>query len=57
LLKEKQYYCKRKEIAVNKELEQLEDKASLLKDPLLLEPVTRTANLNFLSLELIANLG
>jgi hypothetical protein len=32
LLKEKRYYCERKEITANKELEQLEDKVEMLKD-------------------------
>jgi hypothetical protein len=55
LLKEKQYYRERKEIAANKELEQLEDKAGMLKDVPLLELVACTANLNSLDLEPLAN--
>ena len=57
LLREKQYSSKREEIATTKELERLEDKARMLKELPLLEPVTRTANLNFLDLELLTNLG
>jgi hypothetical protein len=57
LLKEKQYSCKRKEIATTKELERLEDKARMLKELPLLIPVTRIVNLNNLDLELIAKLG
>ena len=48
---------KLKEIAAIEELEQLEDAAGMLKELLSLEPVTRIANLNFLDLELLANLG
>jgi hypothetical protein len=55
LLKKKQYYCKRKEIIINKELERLEDKAGMLKDVPLLELVACTANLNSLDLEPLAN--
>jgi hypothetical protein len=55
LLKEKQYNRERKEIAANKELEQLEDKAGMLKDVPLLELVACTANLNSLDLEPLAN--
>jgi hypothetical protein len=55
LLKKKQYYYERKEITVNKELEQLEDKAGILKDVPLLELVACTANLNSLDLEPLAN--
>jgi hypothetical protein len=55
LLKEKQYNCERKEIAANKELEQLEDKAGMLKDVPLLELVACTANLNSIDLEPLAN--
>jgi hypothetical protein len=44
LLKEKRYSYKQEKIAVTKELKQLKNKASLLKDVLLLELVTRTAN-------------
>jgi hypothetical protein len=55
LLKEKQYYRERKEIAANKELEQLEDKAGILKDVPLLELVACTANLNSIDLEPLAN--
>jgi len=46
-----------KEITAIEELERLEDAARMLKELSLLEPVTRTANLNFLDLELLANLG
>jgi hypothetical protein len=56
VLKEKQYPCKRKEIAATKELERLENKAGMLKD-LPLKSVARTANLNTLDLEPLANLG
>jgi hypothetical protein len=55
LLKEKRYHREREEIAANKELEQLEDKAGMLKDVPLLELVARTANLNSLDLEPLAN--
>jgi hypothetical protein len=55
LLKEKQYYYKRKEITVNKELEQLKDKVGMLKDVPLLELVACTANLNSINLEPLAN--
>jgi hypothetical protein len=57
LIKEKQYSCKRNKIAVIKELERLEDKAKLLKDVFLLEPVTRTANPLILNTRLFTNLG
>ena len=53
LLKEKQYSCKQEEITITKELEQLEDTARILKKVSL----SRIANLNFLDLELLANLG
>ena len=53
LLKEKQYSYKQEEIAATKELERLEDAARMLKEVSL----SRTANLNFLDLELLANLG
>jgi hypothetical protein len=47
-----------KEITAIEELEQLEDKARLLKDPLpLLEPIKRTANSIILDPRLFANLG
>ena len=46
-----------KEIATTKELEQLEDKASLPKDVLLPKAIERIANLSILDLELLANLG
>jgi hypothetical protein len=55
LLKEKHYNRERKEIAINKELKQLKDKAEMLKDVSLLELVACTANLNFLDLEPLAN--
>ena len=64
MLKEKQYSYKREEIATTKELEQLENAARILKENLenivgMLKEVSlsRTANLNFLDLELLANLG
>ena len=56
-LKERRFSCKREEIATIEELEQLEDTIELLKKLLLLEPIARTANLNFLDLDLLANLG
>ena len=56
-LKEKRFSCKREEIAAIEELKRLEDAAEILKELLLLEPIARIANLNFLDLELIANLG
>ena len=46
-----------KEITTIKELERLKDAARMLKELPLLEPVTRTANFNFLDLELLTNLG
>jgi hypothetical protein len=47
-----------KEITAIEELEQLEDKARLLKDPLpLLEPIKRTANPSVLDSRLFTNLG
>jgi hypothetical protein len=46
-----------KEIAATKELEQLEDKARMLKDFPLLEPITRTANPFALDTRLFTNLG
>jgi hypothetical protein len=55
LLKEKQYYRKRKEITANKELEQLKDKAGMLKDVPLLELVACIANLKSIDLEPLAN--
>jgi hypothetical protein len=57
LIKEKRYSCKRNKIAVTEELERLEDKARLLKDVLLLEPVKRAANPTVLDSRLFANLG
>ena len=56
-LKEKRFSCKREEIAAIEELKQLENTAGMLKELLLLEPIARTANLNFLDLKLLANLG
>jgi hypothetical protein len=56
VLKEKQYYYKRKKITITKELEHLKNKAGMLKD-LPLKSITYTANLNTLDLELLANLG
>jgi len=46
-----------KKITVTNKLEQLEDKAKMLKDFLLLEPVTRTANSFILDTRLFTNLG
>jgi hypothetical protein len=47
-----------KEITAIEELEQLEDKAKLLRDPLpLLEPIKRTANSFVLDSRLFTNLG
>jgi len=57
MLKEKRYCRKRKKITATKELKRLKDATKMLKDPLLIKPVTRTANLKFLDLELLANLG
>ena len=57
MLKEKRYYYKRKEIAATEELKRLEDATRMLKNPLLIKPITRIANLKFLDLELLANLG
>jgi len=57
LLKEKRYSCKQEEIAITKELKRLKDKAKMLKDLLLLEPVTRTANPFVLNTRLFTNLG
>ena len=56
-LKEKRFSCKREEIAAIEELKQLEDAIEMLKKLLLLEPIARIANLNFLDLDLLANLG
>ena len=56
-LEEKKFAREREEIAATKKLEQLEDTARMLRDSLLLELVTRTANLNILDLELLADLG
>jgi hypothetical protein len=55
LLKEKRYHREREEIAANKELERLEDKAGMLKDVPLLELVACTANLDSLDLEPLAD--
>jgi len=57
MLKEKRYCCKRKEIAATEELKRLEDAARMLKNPLLIKLITRIANLKFLDLEPLANLG
>ena len=57
MLKEKRYCRKRKKITATKELKRLKDATKMLKDPLLIKPVTRIANLKFLDLELLANLG
>jgi len=56
-LKEKRFSCKREKIAAIEELKQLKDTIEMLKKLLLLEPIARTANLNFLDLDLLANLG
>ena len=56
-LKKKRFICKREEIATIEELKQLEDTAKMLKELLLLKPIARIANLNFLNLDLLANLG
>ena len=56
-LKEKRFSYKRKEIATIKKLKQLENTAGMLKKLLLLEPIARTTNSNFLDLDLLANLG
>ena len=55
--KEKRQRQKLKEIAAIEELERLEDKAGMLKELLSPKSVARTANLDFLDLELLANLG
>jgi hypothetical protein len=57
LIKEKRYSRKRNKIAATEELERLEDKARLLKDVLLLEPVKRAANPTILDSRSFANLG
>jgi len=57
LLKEKRYSYKQEEIATTKELKYLKDAAKILKKLPLLKTVTRIANLNFLDLKLLTNLG
>jgi hypothetical protein len=57
LLKEKRYNREREEIAANEELERLEDEAGMPKDVPLPEPVARTANLDSLDLESLADFG
>ena len=64
MLKEKQYSCKQEEFTITKELKQLENTARILKESLeniveILKEVSllRIANLTFLDLELLANLG
>jgi hypothetical protein len=57
LIKEKQYSYKRNKIAITEELERLKDKAKLLKNVLLLEPVNYAANPTILDSRLFANLG
>jgi len=56
LLKEKQYSYKRKKITITKELKRLEDAARMLKDLLKPKAITRINSLNFLNLNLLANL-
>ena len=56
-LKEKRFSYKQEEIAAIEELERLKDATRILKKLSLLELVTRIANLNFLDLELLTNLG
>ena len=56
-LKAKKRKRELKEIVAIEELERLEDEAGMPKDLLLLEPVTRTANLTVLDSRLFANLG
>ena len=56
-LKEKCFSCKREEIAAIEKLKRLKDKVEILKKLLLLKFIARIANLNFLNLELLANLG
>ena len=55
--KKKRQQQKLKEIAAIEKLKRLEDKVEILKKLLLLKSITRIANLNFLNLELLANLG
>ena len=56
MLKEKRYYRKRKEIAATEELKRLEDAAKMLKDLSKPKAITRINSLNFLDLNLLANL-
>jgi len=56
LLKEKPYSYKRKKITITKELKRLENAAKMLKDLLKPKAVARTDSLNFLNLNLLANL-
>jgi len=55
--KKKRQQQKLKVIAAIEKLERLEDKVEMLKKLLLLKSIARTANFNFLDLELLANLG
>jgi hypothetical protein len=57
LLKEKRYRREREEIAATEELERLEDEAGMPKASLSPEPVTRTADSDFLEPEPLADLG
>jgi hypothetical protein len=56
-LKAKKKKRELEEIITTKELERLENAARMPRNFPLLEPVTRTANSNFLELELLTNLG
>ena len=56
LLKEKQYSYKRKEITITKELKRLKNAAKMLKDLFKPKAITRINSLNFLNLNLLANL-
>jgi hypothetical protein len=56
-LKAKKKKRELEEIATTKELKRLENAARMPRNPPLLEPATRTANSNFLELELLADLG
>ena len=55
--KKKRQQQKLKEIAAIEKLKRLKDKVKILKKLLLLKFIARIANLNFLDLELLANLG
>jgi len=56
LLKEKQYSYKRKEITITKKLKRLENATRMLKDLFKPKAITRINSLNFLNLNLLANL-